>query len=87
MRSTVMVLLTMGLLVGCHASAVDRHFGQAYHEDVARMVADPAASREVATVEGLEGMTAVGVTETYHENQKIESQRDRQQDSGILKVR
>jgi len=88
MRSTVMLLLAMGLLVGCsYGSAVDRHFGEAYREDVARMVADPAASKEIATVEGLEGTTAEGVTENYHKGQKAESQRERQQDSGILKVR
>jgi hypothetical protein len=82
-----MLLVTMGLLVGCQTSAVDEHFGEAYREDVARMVADPAASRELATVEGMEGTTAPDVVKNYHENQKTEVQRERQQDSGILKVR
>jgi hypothetical protein len=87
MRFTLMLLAAMGLLVGCHTSAVDRHLGEAYREDVARMVADPVASKEIAAVEGLEGTTTEGVIKSYHENQKTESQRDRQQDSGILKVR
>ncbi len=87
MKSTVMLLAALGLLLGCRASAVGEHFGEAYGENVARMIADPAASQETVPVEGLEATTATGVAENYHENQKPRSQRERQEDSGILKVR
>jgi type IV pilus biogenesis protein CpaD/CtpE len=56
--------------VGC-ASNVEKHFGEAYAENNAAMIADPEAGHVIDDgVSDLEGTTVEHVMETYRKGQK-----------------
>jgi len=66
---SVVVLVCLALVVGC-ASNVEKHFGEAYAENNAAMIADPEAGHVVDDgITDLEGTTVETVMETYRKGQ------------------
>jgi hypothetical protein len=66
----ILSLLLVGL--GCQASHVDKHWGEAYRAAVARQLAEPeaaAVNADEPAPQGLDGVTAEEVVGKYHKDQ------------------
>ena len=79
MNSKSIAALSLALLlggVGCQASHVDKHWGEAYRTAVARQTAQPelaSINADEETPQGLNGATTDDVMGKYHKNQQPNS--------------
>ena len=64
----LMAALLLLPAIGCR-SLVEEHMGDAHNENKSRMIANPAAGKELTVVDGIDGGTGENVMQNYHRQQ------------------